>query len=107
MKKIELWARVIHSKYGSLEGSLSLVRNGRGSHKLSVWWKDLCRMYWGINASGLRGSYCKKLGKGEGTSFWIDLWVGDKCLMEEFPRLFRLSCQKESSVSEMGGWVEG
>lgn len=106
-EKYRLWPRVIFSKYGSLEGSLSLVRNGRRGHKVSVWRKDLCRMYWGVNGNGLRGSFYKKLGRGEGTSFWSDLWVGDTCLMEEFPRLFRLSCQKGSSVSEMGCWVDG
>lgn len=102
-----LWARVIFSKYGSLEESSNLVRNGRGRHKVSIWWKDLCHLYWGIDGVGLRGSFCKKLGKGDGTSFWGDLWVGDSCLKDLFPRLYRLSCQKMSSVSEMGCWVEG
>lgn len=56
---------------------------------------------------GIKGFLWKKLGKGDGTFFWGDLWVGERCLKDLFPRLYRLSCHKESRVSEMGSWVEG
>lgn len=95
------------SKYGGLEESRDLTRGGRGSVKASIWWKDLCRLYWGGSESGMRDSFLKNLGSGEDTLFWSDYWVGDRCLRDTFPRLYRLSLQKDARVSEMGSWVDG
>lgn len=64
-------------------------------------------MYWGSGVAGLTGSFCKKLGNGDGTFFWSDIWVGERSLKEVFPRLFRLSCQQEARVYDMGVWIEG
>ncbi|KAI8556028.1 hypothetical protein RHMOL_Rhmol05G0221100 [Rhododendron molle] len=36
---------------------------------------------------------------GTETSFWGHVWLGDRSLKEEFPRLFLISNQRESSVS--------
>lgn len=100
-----LWAQVIHSKYGSFEGSRDLVRQGKGRAKASCWWIDICRLYWGSNADGLRRDFTKRLGNGADTNFWHDRWIGNETLCTQFPRLFRLSSQKHCMISEMGFWL--
>ncbi|GJZ68542.1 RNA-directed DNA polymerase, eukaryota, partial [Tanacetum coccineum] len=42
----------------------------------------------------------KKVGNGESTSFWNDLWLGDSPLNKRFPRLFFLEVDKNISVAE-------
>lgn len=59
----------------------------------------------GANGEGLRSDFVRKLGRGDETSFWLDVWVGEECLSVKFPRLFRLSSQKNYVISDMGGWV--
>ncbi|GJY05619.1 RNA-directed DNA polymerase, eukaryota [Tanacetum coccineum] len=41
----------------------------------------------------------KKVGNGESTSFWNDLWLGDSPLNKRFPRLFFLEVDKNISVA--------
>ncbi|GJU75384.1 hypothetical protein Tco_1272454 [Tanacetum coccineum] len=42
-------------------------------------------------------SHCKiRVGKGTGTSFWKDLWIGDNLLKLSFPRLFALEENKDN-----------
>ncbi|GJX46553.1 RNA-directed DNA polymerase, eukaryota [Tanacetum coccineum] len=48
-----------------------------------------------VNSLKVKGvdliSHCKiRVGKGTGTSFWKDLWIGDNLLKLSFPRLFAL-----------------
>lgn len=65
-----LWVKVLNSRYGSLEENREVVVSGRGGSKISCWWKDLCRLYWGKNGEeGLRNDFTKILGKGENTIF--------------------------------------
>ncbi|GKG05085.1 hypothetical protein Tco_0315472, partial [Tanacetum coccineum] len=47
-------------------------------------------------------SHCKiRVGKGTGTSFWKDLWIGDNLLVKlSFPRLFALEENKDISVAD-------
>ncbi|GKC50288.1 RNA-directed DNA polymerase, eukaryota, partial [Tanacetum coccineum] len=46
-------------------------------------------------------SHCKiRVGKGTGTSFWKDLWIGDNLLKLSFPRLFALEENKDISVAD-------
>lgn len=37
-------------------------------------------------------------------SFWFDVWAGDRCLKEKFPRLFTIASFKNAKVREMGIW---
>lgn len=54
------------------------------------------------------------VGGGRSTYFWLDNWVGGAPLKVQFPHLFYLTQDKETSVSEMeergwavGGWCLG
>lgn len=100
-----LWAKVIRSRYGGLEESRSLSENGRGKMSVSLWWRDLCGLFWGSNGDGLRGDFVRILGRGDDTLFWQYVWVGGEFLCVKFPRLFSLSGQKSCKISEMGSWV--
>ncbi|XP_071714775.1 uncharacterized protein [Rutidosis leptorrhynchoides] len=42
----------------------------------------------------------KKIGDGRDTLFWKDIWIGDICLKDRFPRLFRLENNQEAYVKE-------
>lgn len=90
-EKESLWVKVIESKYGSL-GKRGV---GGESAWASIWWRDICRLFWGVGGVGLRGDFSRELGDGRDTVFWDDLWVDGECLKEKFPRLFRLSRQKK------------
>ncbi|GJU11093.1 RNA-directed DNA polymerase, eukaryota [Tanacetum coccineum] len=57
---------------------------------------------WEVNSLKVKGvdliSHCKiRVGKGTGTSFWKDLWIGDNLLKLSFPRLFALEENKDIS----------
>ncbi|GJW61836.1 RNA-directed DNA polymerase, eukaryota [Tanacetum coccineum] len=58
-----------------------------------------------VNSLKVKGvdliSHCKiRVGKGTGTSFWKDLWIGDNLLKLSFPRLFALEENKHISVAD-------
>lgn len=56
------------------------------------------------NGEGLCREFVKTVGSGVSTSFWGECWVGDECFKFRFNRLFRISVQKESLISECGFW---
>jgi hypothetical protein len=63
----------------------------------------------GILNGGNEGDWCseimiKKVGNGGNTRFWLDTWVGERPLCQEFSRLFLVSVQKEDCINQMGVW---
>ena len=46
------------------------------------------------------------VGRGEKVKFWSDVWVGEQPLVNQFPRIFLNSTQKDDLVIHMGEWVE-
>ncbi|CAL5344952.1 unnamed protein product [Camellia sinensis] len=41
-----------------------------------------------------------QIGNGARIMFWKDTWIGDRCLKEVFPRLYKLSIDRHKSVNE-------
>jgi hypothetical protein len=70
----------------------------------STWWIDLISVGMIAGTDRLRDIFFKRIGNGDDTSFWHDIWVGTQPLKKVFPRLFLVSIQKECSVLEVGRW---
>jgi hypothetical protein len=49
----------------------------------------------------------KKVGRGNITGFWSNVWIGGISLQSRFPRLFGISTQQEKLVCEVGRWENG
>jgi hypothetical protein len=49
----------------------------------------------------------KKVGNGNITKFWKDVWVGNRTLQSRLSRLFGISVQKDTFVGDMGRWENG
>jgi hypothetical protein len=101
----ELWKRVILAKYGdNVLGSVSLVAEDYRTVG-SVWWRDICRVDSGLGWFSQAAT--KKVGNGNSTKFWEDVWIGELSLAVKFQRLFGISNQKSALVCEMGRWDGG
>ena len=46
----------------------------------------------------------QKVGNGQNTRFWEDVWLGELSLREQFPRLYSMSNQKDCVIAECGIW---
>lgn len=104
----------MRSKYGEnhfLVGeSVNFVgeRGRRAGGVISGWWKDIYELYWGSEreeGDEIKQFFVRRVGRGDRTNIWVDSWVGENSLKSSFSRLFRLSLQQETKVSEMGSWV--
>ncbi|GJY28424.1 RNA-directed DNA polymerase, eukaryota [Tanacetum coccineum] len=89
-----LWSRIISALHGLNGHVLSAAFN-------STWSSIITE----VNSLKVKGvdliSHCKiRVGKGTGTSFWKDLWIGDNLLKLSFPRLFALEENKNISVAD-------
>jgi hypothetical protein len=107
-----LWKEVLVARYGNcilyksdLEHEIFPVNSSR-------WWNDICAIDLAVESKKwFSDAVVRKLGNGDCTHFWLERWVGDRPLREQFPRLFSLSSQKEALVREiwctdgdMGRW---
>ncbi|KAL8501246.1 hypothetical protein ACS0TY_020701 [Phlomoides rotata] len=110
-----LWVRVIKSRNGGVElvsGRFESREAGREGGRgcinsnISGWWKEICKLYVGKEGRGVRQDMYRLVGEGRETSFWKDCWAGTESLSKTFNRLFRISCQQEESIGEMGCWGE-
>jgi hypothetical protein len=102
-----LWSLVLKAKYGNEIGLSPELASFGNKRFASLWWKDLCNL--GRLSRSSNGDWCsemlvKKVGNGGGTRFWLDKWIGERPLCQEFPRLFSISCQKENRVNQVGAW---
>jgi hypothetical protein len=104
-RDFELWKEVVVARYGRdvmgkrRLGEIDVSRTG------SSWWRDICLLDkdsdWFNNAVG------KKVGNGNATSFWNEIWVGTQSLRERFPRLYGISLQKEEVIGNVGVVADG
>ncbi|KAK9062745.1 hypothetical protein SSX86_019934 [Deinandra increscens subsp. villosa] len=65
-------------------------------------WNDIRYCAKGLHVSGEvpSNSFCRVTGNGENTNFWEDIWIGNECLAQKFPRLFALENNKECKVAD-------
>jgi hypothetical protein len=70
-----------------------------------VWWRDICRL--DIEVGWFSQMVCKKVGNGNNTYFWKDVWIGDQSLDLRFSRLFGISVQKDCLIRDVGRWENG
>jgi hypothetical protein len=97
-----LWKNVISARYG--ENALGKVwlggeMLGAGT---SVWWRDLGRI--DVGSGWFAQAVSKRIGNGNSTRFWKEVWLGELSLESRFLRLFGISTQQEALVGDMGGW---
>nr|GEX17593.1 RNA-directed DNA polymerase, eukaryota, reverse transcriptase zinc-binding domain protein [Tanacetum cinerariifolium] len=83
-----IWASVIksiHGQHGGLQ-DISTIRNKSGA------WFQIAKLNQDLTSYGidLNTLFRLKIGNGESTSFWNNVWVGNSPLCNAFPRLFRL-----------------
>ncbi|GJT05143.1 putative RNA-directed DNA polymerase, eukaryota, reverse transcriptase zinc-binding domain protein [Tanacetum coccineum] len=83
-----IWASIIksiHGQHGGLQ-DISTIRNKSGA------WYQIAKLNQDLTSYGidLHTLFRLKIGNGESTSFWKDVWVGNSPLCNAFPRLFRL-----------------
>ncbi|KAK2415745.1 hypothetical protein QL285_038202 [Trifolium repens] len=103
-----LWKDVLIAKYGNqilFQSDLSVMRAPSWS---SNWWKNIIALdnvipgkKWFVD------SMVRKVGDGRSTRFWTTKWIGDVTLAIAFPRLFSLSNQKDSMVSDFIDFEDG
>ncbi|GKD27887.1 hypothetical protein Tco_1234101 [Tanacetum coccineum] len=86
--------KAIHGDKGATSNPYSLTRT-------SIW-LDLVREFSSLAHKGidLNALVKRKLGNGENTLFWEDIWLGDSSFKTKFPRLFALEIYKGISVAE-------
>ncbi|XP_022041335.1 uncharacterized protein LOC110943913 [Helianthus annuus] len=53
------------------------------------------------NNININTSFRSKVGMGDKTLFWVDIWLGDAPLKDQFPCLYQLSTHKKAKVQEM------
>ncbi|GJS77471.1 RNA-directed DNA polymerase, eukaryota, reverse transcriptase zinc-binding domain protein [Tanacetum coccineum] len=91
-----LWARVIQAVHGE-DGSLS---NSPKSYRASIW-LDIVRDLTHIKKQGidLLGLIKKKVGNGEDTLFWEDVWKDNVAFKLLYPRVYELESFKKITVA--------
>ncbi|GJV53019.1 hypothetical protein Tco_1448760 [Tanacetum coccineum] len=90
------WSRFIKAIYG-VQGALDSSRN---YSRRSPWIDIICEFRTLANKGiDLRSLVKKKVGNGELTSFWDDIWLADSPLKVLYPRLHYLDLDKQSSVA--------
>ena len=98
-----LWRNVIKEKYGYDNffnpSELEVPANGG-------LWRNICAalMQNTVSKSLINSNIRMRIGNGERTRFWLDVWVGDSTLKLLCPRLFRISNMPNGVVAAFGFW---
>jgi len=75
-----------------------------------VWWREIVSISdWFGSAVGswFSDNLRLRVGNDASTLFWLDRWVGDAPLRDQFRRLYDLSENKLSTVAQMFAWGWG
>ncbi|MCH79613.1 cysteine-rich receptor-like protein kinase, partial [Trifolium medium] len=102
-----LWYKVLAARYGESGGRLVA-----GDRRGSQWWREVARIRDGENSiegGWFAESIVRRVGNGEDTLFWTNLWLCDEPLSVLYSHLFELSANKSSTIAAMSelGWGEG
>nr|GEV71698.1 RNA-directed DNA polymerase, eukaryota, reverse transcriptase zinc-binding domain protein [Tanacetum cinerariifolium] len=92
-----IWTKVIKALHGE-EGNL----DWQTTAKFPSNWLDIIRSFSNLYNKGvdLLGSIKKKVGNGENTMFWDELWNDEVLFKNLFPRLYALESVKNISVAD-------
>ncbi|GJY58003.1 RNA-directed DNA polymerase, eukaryota, reverse transcriptase zinc-binding domain protein [Tanacetum coccineum] len=95
-----LWSSFIKALFG-IHGALGCVLR---THQRSTW-TDIIHAIQSLNDKGINlfQFIQKKIGNGEKTLFWDDIWSGDIAFKDQFKRLYALEVSKSISVAEKLG----
>ncbi|MCH82343.1 LINE-1 reverse transcriptase like, partial [Trifolium medium] len=98
----EVWKDVILSKYGMASIGIGNLCDYEASRLDSEWWTDICSL--DKESRCFADAVEKKVGDGNITRFWTDIWLGNQSLRQRFPRMYGISTQKENTIKNMGRW---
>ncbi|XP_071740916.1 uncharacterized protein [Rutidosis leptorrhynchoides] len=102
-----LWVRVIKSIYGK-SGGLGIISSVDNFNKnfIGRTWYNIINLGPSLSKLGwdFSNSFCKVIGRGNNTKFWLEPWCGPETLKDKFPRLFRLESNKMAEVAERVSW---
>ncbi|CAJ2667120.1 unnamed protein product [Trifolium pratense] len=101
----EVWKEIVIARYGSDIIGKRFLGDVDVPRIASSWWGDLCKLDGISNWFSL--AVGKKVGRGDSTSFWNEIWVGGQSLRQQFPRLFGISAQKQEVIQNLGGMIDG
>ncbi|KAL9663703.1 hypothetical protein QQ045_019094 [Rhodiola kirilowii] len=98
-----LWRRMVVEKY-AIKDPHNLNRVSSRNSKMSRSWRDILKIVQSNSEVGqaFREGIKLKLGKGDETDFWEDIWIGDRPLKALYPKLWELAVNKHAKVSDMG-----
>ncbi|GJY72941.1 RNA-directed DNA polymerase, eukaryota, reverse transcriptase zinc-binding domain protein, partial [Tanacetum coccineum] len=90
-----LWSRVIKAIYG-VDGEVNKV----SKYASRSCWRDIINEVRKLKDQGInmRDFMYIKVGNGETTKFWDDIWIGSKPLKLLFPRIYALDNIKDASI---------
>ncbi|GKB33497.1 hypothetical protein Tco_0872898 [Tanacetum coccineum] len=93
-KSSSLWTRVIKAIHGN-DGKIG--KKTKSAHP-SIW-LDIVHEMDLLEKQGLASGIKKKLGNGENTCFWEDVWCGDSAFNQMYPRIYALETCKHVNVA--------
>nr|GEW35610.1 hypothetical protein [Tanacetum cinerariifolium] len=93
-----LWYRFITAIYGTMGAAMDVQKP---TNKGFIWY-DLFHALSTLNKQGvdLLAFMRRKLGNGDRTLFWEDIWLGEVALNFAYPRIFALELRKDCNVAE-------
>jgi hypothetical protein len=94
------WRKLVVAKYDKMRGGWCSKEVG-GTHGLGLW-KSI-RRGWDTFKHYVRF----EVGNGSRVLFWKDVWCGERPLMNAFPALFAIACEKDAWVKENMDIVNG
>jgi hypothetical protein len=98
----EVWKDVLIAKYGGEVVGRGNLGDLQVSNGASTWWRDICLLDKGSN--WFADAVIKRIGDGNSTSFWSEVWIGNQTLQLRFPRIFSIANHKDGTVASMGVW---